>query len=299
MLYKNNTEHPRVGQPLEMALSKVADPYLTFNKRPDPIRIGELLQPYALYTDEPHVVNGTYVWQPKWPENVGVTGLVPAPGISNLDLIDKNFTDVPSILVSSFKIGYTLFLPNVKDLRKCVMIGVLPGVPSSRPMKNEFCIAMAKLGAICFSFDMLGMGANGEHASDKPHEYGKQGEEPNEHWDWKYDVEYVHRMVYDEIMPKVYGEDRSRWVHNKWIFQADDWGTGIQNHLMAHPTAGKSLYCWLKLKIGSKNRPTRSMNNTSEPNVRASLTILPPPYHRMSARPTDPINSTRADRPDS
>ena len=92
----------------------------------------------------------------------------------------------------------------------------LHGVPTNRRQWED---VQATVGRFCrtISIDMLGMGE-----SSKPRMYGrKQNSEPNDCWHWINDVDYVEKLM------------QSEYPGEKFIFVADDWGSGIASHYAA------------------------------------------------------------------
>jgi pimeloyl-ACP methyl ester carboxylesterase len=129
---------------------------------------------------------------------------------------------------TKFQIAYTVMYPATKTDQDSAQIALLHGVPMNRKAKYAVMKRLAKAGAFCVCFDMLGMGE-----SDKPlhYHYNKDHARryfpPNGAWDWKNDVPYVHQLLTQEL-PEQYGVKEDGWV-----FQADDWGAGIALHYAA------------------------------------------------------------------
>jgi pimeloyl-ACP methyl ester carboxylesterase len=111
------------------------------------------------------------------------------------------------------------------------LVLLLHGVPTNR---RQWRPVQERLAPFCrtIAIDMLGMGE-----SDKPLQYGV-GEDANavakklfdrDHlpggewkpWDWIFDVVYV-----EQLMQMLYGDE-------KFVFVADDWGSGINSHYAA------------------------------------------------------------------
>nr|QBK90562.1 MAG: haloalkane dehalogenase [Pithovirus LCPAC104] len=142
------------------------------------------------------------------------TGLIPFK--KNTTSVEEYSLDLKFIEykeTNEFNISYT------KMGDKGVLVLLLHGVPSNRRFGWENI--QRRLSPFCrtIAIDMLGMGE-----SDKPRDYGINQKKENdifEPWDWKNDVDYI-----DQIMKKIYGDE-------KFIFVADDWGSGINTHFAA------------------------------------------------------------------
>ncbi len=96
----------------------------------------------------------------------------------------------------------------------------LHGVPTNRAQWEPIQKHVARF-CRTISIDMLGMGE-----STKPRLYGRKNDpakDPgrNELWYWKSDVDYIEKLMQHEFP----GE--------KFIFVADDWGSGINSHYAA------------------------------------------------------------------
>lgn len=107
----------------------------------------------------------------------------------------------------------------------------LHGVPTNR---RQWRPVQERLAPFCrtIAIDMLGMGE-----SDKPLQYGKDQDvaavartmrlpkanpnNPYKPWDWIFDTGYI-----NQLMLEFYGKE-------KFIFVADDWGSGINSHFAA------------------------------------------------------------------
>lgn len=92
----------------------------------------------------------------------------------------------------------------------------LHGVPTNRAQWEDI---QRRVSRFCetISIDMLGMGE-----STKPRMYGHQdGKTDNSLWHWRNDVEYVEQLMQHE------------YPGRKFIFIADDWGSGINSHYAA------------------------------------------------------------------
>lgn len=92
----------------------------------------------------------------------------------------------------------------------------LHGVPTNRSQWEE---VQGQVSRFCetISIDMLGMGE-----SSKPRMYGrKHNPEPNDLWHWPHDTDYIEKLMQQE------------YPGRKFIFVADDWGSGIASHYAA------------------------------------------------------------------
>ncbi|HEY3326698.1 MAG TPA: alpha/beta hydrolase [Novimethylophilus sp.] len=92
----------------------------------------------------------------------------------------------------------------------------LHGVPTNRSQWEE---VQGQVSRFCetISIDMLGMGE-----SSKPRLYGrKHNAEPNDLWHWPRDTDYIEKLMQQE------------YPGRKFIFVADDWGSGISSHYAA------------------------------------------------------------------
>ncbi len=92
----------------------------------------------------------------------------------------------------------------------------LHGVPTNRAQWEE---VQGQVSRFCetISIDMLGMGE-----SSKPRLYGrKQNTAPNDCWHWENDIDYIEKLMQTE------------YPGRKFIFIADDWGSGIASHYAA------------------------------------------------------------------
>jgi pimeloyl-ACP methyl ester carboxylesterase len=92
----------------------------------------------------------------------------------------------------------------------------LHGVPTNR---SQWEGVQGQVSRFCetISIDMLGMGE-----SSMPRMYGRrQKPEPNDLWHWIYDTDYIEKMMQQE------------YPGRKFIFVADDWGSGIASHYAA------------------------------------------------------------------
>lgn len=154
--------------------------------------------------------------------------------------------------VDTFRIAYTVMGPPKESAwDRLPLVGFLHGVPMNRRAKYGVMRWLGRF-AVCVCWDMLGMGE-----SDMPLWYGTEQElqywtgapersSPipeaidtnndkdkatppmldfvrfNRRWDWRFDVPYVHQLMTQHI-PRRFGFPENR----RWIFQSDDWGTGI------------------------------------------------------------------------
>ncbi len=92
----------------------------------------------------------------------------------------------------------------------------LHGVPTNR---TQWEGVQGQVSRFCetISIDMLGMGE-----SSKPRLYGrKQNTAPNDCWHWENDIDYIEKLMQNE------------YPGRKFIFIADDWGSGIASHYAA------------------------------------------------------------------
>lgn len=92
----------------------------------------------------------------------------------------------------------------------------LHGVPTNRSQWEE---VQGQISRFCetISIDMLGMGE-----SSKPRLYGrKKDPAPNDRWHWVNDVDYIEKLMQHE------------YPGRRFIFIADDWGSGIASHYAA------------------------------------------------------------------
>jgi pimeloyl-ACP methyl ester carboxylesterase len=92
----------------------------------------------------------------------------------------------------------------------------LHGVPTNRSQWEE---VQGQLSRFCetISIDMLGMGE-----SSKPRLYGRRhNSAPNDRWHWIKDTDYIERLMQHE------------YPGRKFVFVADDWGSGIASHYAA------------------------------------------------------------------
>lgn len=92
----------------------------------------------------------------------------------------------------------------------------LHGVPTNRSQWEE---VQGQVSRFCetISIDMLGMGE-----SSKPRMYGRRhNPEPNDLWHWPHDTDYIEKLMQQE------------YPCRKFIFVADDWGSGIASHYAA------------------------------------------------------------------
>lgn len=109
-----------------------------------------------------------------------------------------------------FKIAWT------KMGQKGPLVLFLHGVPTNRLQWEE---VQGQVSRFCetISIDMLGMGE-----SSMPRLYGrKHNPVPNDQWHWVHDTDYVEKLMQQE------------YPDRKFIFVADDWGSGIASHYAA------------------------------------------------------------------
>lgn len=92
----------------------------------------------------------------------------------------------------------------------------LHGVPTNRAQWEDI---QKHVSRFCetISIDMLGMGE-----STQPRQYGKKTDKrDNDLWYWRNDVDYIEKLMQHE------------YPGRKFIFVADDWGSGIASHYAA------------------------------------------------------------------
>ena len=109
-----------------------------------------------------------------------------------------------------FKIAWT------KMGQKGPLVLFLHGVPTNRSQWEE---VQGQVSRFCetISIDMLGMGE-----SSMPRLYGrKHNSAPNDQWHWVHDTDYIEKLMQQE------------YPERKFIFVADDWGSGIASHYAA------------------------------------------------------------------
>lgn len=112
-----------------------------------------------------------------------------------------------TIWTDDFEIAYT------KVGNKGPLVLLLHGVPCNRAQWEE---VQRFLGRFCetIAIDMLGMGE-----STQPRLYGKKDNPSNDaQWHWVNDIDYVEQLMQHE------------YPGRKFIFIADDWGSGIASH---------------------------------------------------------------------
>lgn len=111
---------------------------------------------------------------------------------------------------NNFEIAYT------KMGAKGPLVLFLHGVPTNRRQWEDIQSHVSRF-AETIAIDMLGMGE-----STKPRLYGKkENKAPNDRWYWKNDVDYIEKLMQHE------------YPGRKFIFVADDWGSGINSHYAA------------------------------------------------------------------
>ncbi len=89
----------------------------------------------------------------------------------------------------------------------------LHGVPTNRTQWEDIQGHVSRF-AETIAIDMLGMGE-----STKPRMYGGEGTtSPNSRWHWKNDLDYIEKLM------------QHYYPGRKFIFVADDWGSGIASH---------------------------------------------------------------------
>jgi hypothetical protein len=112
-----------------------------------------------------------------------------------------------TVWTDNFEIAYT------KVGNRGPLVLLLHGVPCNRAQWEE---VQRFLGRFCetIAIDMLGMGE-----SSQPRLYGRKDDPDNEtQWHWVNDVAYVEQLMQHE------------YPERKFIFIADDWGSGIASH---------------------------------------------------------------------
>lgn len=115
-----------------------------------------------------------------------------------------------------FEIAYT------KMGTKGPLVLFLHGVPTNRRQWEDVQKHVSRF-AETISIDMLGMGE-----STKPRMYGRQRhDQPNDLWYWKNDVDYIDKLM------------QAEYPGRKFIFVADDWGSGIASHYAARFSAAR------------------------------------------------------------
>ncbi len=115
-----------------------------------------------------------------------------------------------AIWTDEFEIAYT------KMGDKGPLVLFLHGVPTNRAQWEDI---QRQVSRFCetISIDMLGMGQ-----STKPRMYGKRYDKgDNDWWYWKHDIDYIDKLMQHE------------YPGRKFIFIADDWGSGIASHYAA------------------------------------------------------------------
>jgi len=115
-----------------------------------------------------------------------------------------------TVWTDDFEIAWT------KMGNKGPLVLFLHGVPTNRSQWEE---VQGQVSRFCetISIDMLGMGE-----SSKPRQYGrKQNTTPNDCWHWENDIDYIEKLMQNE------------YPGRKFIFIADDWGSGIASHYAA------------------------------------------------------------------
>lgn len=111
---------------------------------------------------------------------------------------------------NDFEIAYT------KMGNKGPLILFLHGVPTNRRQWEDIQTHVSRF-AETIAIDMLGMGE-----STKPRMYGNKHDAAlNDRWHWKYDLDYIDKLMEHE------------YPGRKFIFIADDWGSGINSHYAA------------------------------------------------------------------
>ncbi len=115
-----------------------------------------------------------------------------------------------TVWTRDFEIAYT------KMGNEGPLVLFLHGVPTNRRQWEDIQGHVARF-AETISIDMLGMGE-----STKPRLYGKKDNGAlNDRWYWKHDLDYIEKLMQHE------------YPGRKFIFIADDWGSGIASHYAA------------------------------------------------------------------
>lgn len=115
-----------------------------------------------------------------------------------------------TVWTDEFEIAFT------KMGNKGPLVLFLHGVPTNRRQWEDIQSHVSRF-AETISIDMLGMGE-----STKPRMYGKKNNKAlNNRWHWKYDTDYIDQLMQHE------------YPGRKFIFIADDWGSGIASHYAA------------------------------------------------------------------
>lgn len=143
---------------------------------------------------------------PGEPRYGGFKYKAPAKGLVQVDPPHGTETE----WTDEFEIAYT----KMGDEGPLVLF--LHGVPTNRTQWEDI---QRDVSRFCetISIDMLGMGE-----STKPRMYGKKDDQgDNDRWYWKGDVDYVEKLMQHE------------YPGRKFIFVADDWGSGIASHYAA------------------------------------------------------------------
>lgn len=110
----------------------------------------------------------------------------------------------------NFEIAWT------KMGKKGPLVLFLHGVPTNRAQWEQ---VQGQISRFCetISIDMLGMGE-----SSKPRLYGRKIDpSPNDCWHWVNDIDYIEKLMQHE------------YPGRRFIFIADDWGSGIASHYAA------------------------------------------------------------------
>lgn len=130
----------------------------------------------------------------------------PAEGLVQVDGPHSDKTE----WTDQFEIAYT----KMGDRGPVVLF--LHGVPTNRRQWEDVQALVARF-CRTISIDMLGMGE-----STMPRMYGRRkNPEANDCWHWVNDVDYVEKLMQKEFPDE------------KFIFVADDWGSGIASHYAA------------------------------------------------------------------
>ena len=115
-----------------------------------------------------------------------------------------------TVWTDQFEIAFT------KMGNKGPLVLFLHGVPTNRRQWEDIQTHVSRF-AETIAIDMLGMGE-----STKPRMYGKKDNPGlNDRWHWQYDTDYIDQLMQHE------------YPGRKFIFVADDWGSGIASHYAA------------------------------------------------------------------
>lgn len=121
-----------------------------------------------------------------------------------------------TVWTDKFEIAYT------KMGNRGPLVLFLHGVPTNRRQWEDIQSHVSRF-AETIAIDMLGMGE-----SSKPRMYGRMKDSgSNNLWYWKHDLDYIEQLM------------QSEYPGRKFIFVADDWGSGIASHFAAKFSADR------------------------------------------------------------